>query len=214
MRKDFDADSSLILNNSSRSQKPLLKLVTSNPNFARVTSSSTSFVSTICRKNIQPLYTMRAHDPLNDLACKLTLEIENDSGYISVTCKFPSIFYKKLINREDENHVHIILPKFQIKIMRRLLLFAISHNATDLLVQINEECQYAFTIYQAIAAYEDKVPTIDGKLTQMTIRPNTHTWNQWAAIMDKIARKSHQTLWAHHHDSPIIRKYLKFHHLD
>jgi len=198
MRKDFDADGSLIPNNNRGPQKPSLRLVVSNPYSARVTSSSTNFVSTIYRKNNQPLYTLRAHDPSNHLACELIVEIENDAGYVSVICKFPSLFYEKLINRENENLAHIILTKFQMKIMRRLLLFAISHNATDLLIQINPECRYAFAIYQEIAAYEDKVPTVDGKLTQMTIRPNAHTWNQWVAIMDKIVRRSRQTLWAHH----------------
>jgi hypothetical protein len=124
-----------------------------------------------------------ASDLSNDLACELALEIENDQGHVSVVCKFPPVSDEQL-DREGEKILYLTLLKFQMKIMEQLLSFAIAKNAADLLIQIDEECDYAFAIYQEIAAYEDKIPTLDGKLFQMTIPSNNQTWERWIAFTE------------------------------
>jgi len=198
-----------------------LKLVISNPPPVGKKKRSQTFdpnagftVETQERGHSQ--YIFVAHDSFHGLECEIPLEIcddqdeEQESKF--VLCHFPSIADEELnefIDR-DETLCGMIMVQFQMKVLEQLLLFCSNYDASTLLVEVNHTSErHDLEIYQNLAIYEDKVPTITGMKTQLIIPTTLETFDNLMDLMDDINQDFRKMLWKDQSNNPAIREYLK-----
>jgi hypothetical protein len=144
------------------------------------------------------------------------LEIEEEwaggtSNLLSVVCQFPPFAAEDLRDfvEEDETLIGMILVRFQMKILKQLILFCLNHNATTLIIQVDENQSDYMGIFERFITYEDRIPTKKGIMIQMSMQINAEILHKCTDFMDEIYEKFLQTLWRHQRRNEIIRDYLK-----
>lgn len=210
-------------NVSPQTEAPIspLKLVVSNPPSlgggfpGKTKETSAGFSAEICMR-ASTLYTLVAREPYHHLRCDLPLEIEEEWAgssldLVSVVCQFPPFDAENLSDfvEEDETLIGMILVRFQMKILKQLILFCLNHNATTLMIQVDENQSDYMGIFERFVTYEDRIPAKKGTLIQMTVPVNAEILHKCTDFIDEIYEKFLQTLWRHQRKNEIIRDYLK-----
>lgn len=206
------------MNKSSHSKKPTsrLKLVVSNPAPfqgalppSQLLASNAGFTAKV-KKRGSDLYEMDIQDPFHDLGCNLILETEKSGSDTTVVCHFPVILNEsnKFLD-EDETLYGTITIQFQMKVLEQLFLFCVDHNASQLIIYMDDEHAEGFGIYQDLLIHCDETLTENGEKTEMVISINQKTFDKWRSFMAEVNLKFEQDLWREQRFNPIIRRYLK-----
>lgn len=194
-----------------------LKLVVSNPDSAQDKApapsesapSNAGFTAGV--RNIGPqIYEMNIQDPFHDLKCNLFLDIETDRGEMAVVCHFPNILNESnQFLEEDEMLYGVIMVQFQMKILEQLFLFCGDHEASRLMIYMDDAPAEGFEIYHHFLAHQDRNLTTDGEQTTMVISVNVETLDRLRSFMTENNLKLEQGLWREQRFNPAIRQYLK-----
>jgi hypothetical protein len=197
-----------------------LKLVISNPPLAqehrplfKPAVSKSEFAVGIEKKSFD-LYEMTLLDPPHDLECELTLEIEGNLGQAAsrnVICHFPAILMQEgnKLMREEELLYGLVMVQFQMKILEQLLLFCTKHNASHLVIYMDDDQVEGFGIYQDFLVHQDPTLTKNGEQTEMIIPANKETIDDWMNFMAATTLSFEQELWREQRSNAVIRQYLK-----
>lgn len=221
MSQDSGSKPTLLQGNDSKSSPakkttPRLKLVVSNPDrlqetpvSSQPTPSSLDFIFKT-KKIGQQVYEMTIQDPFHELECGLILDIERREGETIVVCHFPTFLDKshKILD-EDETLYGIIVVQFQMKVLEQLFLFCANHNASHLIIYMDDTQAEGFGIYQDFLVYCDETLTGNGEQTEMVIPSDQKTFDKWRTFMNKTNLGFEQDLWRKQRTNPVIRRYLK-----
>lgn len=200
---------------------PELKLVIPNP--ITVQESSTAFQSPSIgfRVDIKnrgsQLYEMAIQDPFHHLKCNLFLEIEGNRHETEVKrmiCHFPPICDEQLeeFTEEDDILYWIFMIRFQMKVLKQLLLFCSDCDVSHLVIytddtKIGEAGVYREFLIDLIGS--DQIFTKAREQTKFVIPLSPKTLDAWIKFMQEINIKLGQELWRNQRSSPAIRRYLK-----
>lgn len=195
---------------------PLLKLVVSNPiplqNAIAPYQSAPSnarFSTKVCNKG-QDLYEMKTQDPFHDLGCDLILEVERDDRETTVVCHFPAILHGSHRLLDEEGTLYgIIVIQFQMKVLEQLFLFCTKHDASHLIIYMDDDQAEGFGIYQDFLVHCEETVTENGEKTEMLISTDQGTFDKWRSFMAEINPKFEQELWREQRFNPTIQRYLK-----
>lgn len=226
MSKLSDSEFSLDQEKSSPSKwkrPPYLKLVVSNPPPAEKKKPfqdlepNAGFTARI-QKMRHAHYVLMARDPFHFLDCEIPLEICDDADEElepkAIVCHFPDIFTEDLneLVEEDETLQGMVLVQFQMKILKKILSFAIKRGAPSLFIHINHTSEgHALKVYNSLITHEHKIPatnTVDGTKTQLVIPINRETFGKFTRLADEVNRDFRYMLWEEHSRVPFIREYL------
>jgi hypothetical protein len=199
---------------------PKLKLVVSNPPPvqenappSRPVASKAEFMVDVKKRGFD-LYEMTIQDPFHDLEGELMLEIERNPSQPAprtVVCHFPAILLQegnKLMG-QDELLYGLVMVQFQMKILEHLLLFCAKHNASHLVIYMDDDQVEGFGIYQDFLIHQDPTWTKNGEQTEMVIPANKETIDDWMVFMAATTLGFEQELWREQRSNPAIRHYLK-----
>ena len=200
----------------------LLKLVVSNQspiqkeNSPKITISDTGFAAEV-RMRSPYHYALVARDDFHGLSYELNMKIQehNDGEELearSAICHFPNILAEELDEfvEGDQMLYGMIIIQFQIKILKKILLFCATHNILNLIIYADETFEgYALVIYQSLAIYEDKFPSGAGEKTKISIQVNQKTSDKLAHLMDEVNHGFRQELWRNQRTNYAIKAYLK-----
>lgn len=172
------------------------------------------------------LYVLRCQDFSHRLACEMTLErkqrlaysecLEDDNeGYGFVTAiagDFPEINIQKLMEKVngDEFLQDIILTRFHLNLIERLLLFCRSKDATHLILTMDMDQLNFLDIYRDFVIFEDDIMTSIGEQREVIIPSDTQTYVTVIDCMNKLNKHLQETLWREQKNNATMRNYLKF----
>jgi hypothetical protein len=204
----------------SKKTAPKLKLVVSNPPPAQQKpplsqcAASKGGVTVNIKKRGLDFYEMTIQDPSHDLECDLTLEIEGDlarPASRSVICHFPAILLQEgnQLMGADELLYGLVMVQFQMTILEHLLLFCAKHDASHLVIYMDDDQVEGFEIYEDFLIHQDPTWTKNGEQTEMVIPTNRETINEWMVFMAATTLGFEQELWREQRSNPVIRHYLK-----
>jgi len=220
MSKDFN-DKSDSSKTNNRKPVPYLKLVVSNPapvikkkvSLLKPHRPTEGFSVKVHDKGGQ-VYEMAVQDPSHYLECDLKLEvIEKPDDYgIGVICHFGNIdddAFNEFV-RWDETLYGTLMMQFLMKIMEQLLLFCGDHNASGLVIYVDDDQAKHLGIYESILSHQDQVLLRDiGEKTVLVIPADCKTFDKWVDFMEDTDRQLQQGLWAEQRLNPFVRAYLK-----
>jgi len=193
---------------------PKLTLVVSNSAPVQEPPSqptlSTAGFSAVVRGIGADVYEMCIQDPFHDLGCDLILDIETSMGETVVVCHFPAILNET--NRfldEDEDLYGAIMLRFQMKVLEQLFMFCINHNASQLMIYMDDDQAEGFGVYDDFLSHYDEALTENGEKTEMLIPTDRETFDKWLGFMAEMNLKLEQDLWREQRTNPAIRHYLK-----
>lgn len=163
------------------------------------------------------LYVMSARDLSHYLTCDLVLEVqENDSKQdgsrdVDCVCHFPRITDEKLKQFiwEDATLYEILMGVFKMNLMEQLLLFCVTHHASNLVIFADDEQRDGLGIYLDFQNYQGITPAPNVEKTGMVIPIGTETFDAWVDFMEGVTIKFRQTLWRAQRTNPAIYHYLK-----
>jgi len=170
------------------------------------------------------IYIARFQDTFHELSCEFTLELkesfvpsedETEESFIQpvLVGNFPSIdiqrFQQKIL--WDEYLQGMILIKFQLKILEKLLLFCEDKKAPYLFLTFNEANQDYLEIYQCFIISEEENLSTDGELTEITIPSDVSVYDDLIDLTNEVDHKFRKTLWGEQRVNPTFRHYLKSH---
>lgn len=191
-----------------------LTLVVSNPdpvqeNTPEPASSNTGFMVEV--RNIDPrTYEMEVQDSFHDLEGSLLLDIKKQRKKTAVVCHFPDIFddSNKFL-AEDETLYGTIMVQFQLKVLEQLLLFCGDHDASQLIISMDDASAEGFEVYHHFLAQQNHNLTTDGEQTKMVISVNAEALNGLRNFMKENTLQFEQGLWREQGSNLAIRNYLK-----
>ena len=196
---------------------PTLKLVVSNPDpvqeapaVSQRVPSTKSFGAKVKKRGVN-LYELNIRDPFHELGCDLILEIEESMGETVAICHFPAILGKESNTYldEDEGLHGSIMLRFQMKVLEQLFLFCTNHNASQLIIYMDDAEAEGFGVYDDFLSHYDETLTEQGEKTEMVIPTDRETFDKWLGFMAEMNLKLEQDLWREQRTNPAIRHYLK-----
>jgi hypothetical protein len=178
------------------------------------------------REITSDLFMLRCQDFSHRLACEMTLErkqrlaysecLEDDSegyGFVTViSAEFPEINIQKLIEKVngDEFLQDIILTRFHLNLIERLLLFCRSKDATHLILTMDMDQLNFLDIYRDFVIFEDDIMTSIGEQREIIIPSDTQTYVTVVECMNMLNKHLQKTLWREQKNNLTMRNYLKF----
>lgn len=197
---------------------PKLRLVVSNPvrkspTPSKPERSDAAFYAEIQTKSPQ-VYEMTAQAPSHYLECRLKLEVmgrycERHGG--GVICHFPIIedeAFNEFVEG-DETLYGTLMIQFHMNIMEQLLLFCADHDATGLIIYVDDDQAKELGIYDNLLVHQDQTWTELGEKTVLVIPAHRKAFDQWIDLMQDVNQQLQQDLWLEQRFNPAIRAYLK-----
>jgi hypothetical protein len=192
---------------------PALKLVVSNLAPSKPPRSTEGFSAKTVHKGNE-VYQMVAQNPSHYLKCDLTLEVmgnscEEHGG--GVICHFGNIVdeaFNKFVEWDETLYGNLMI-QFHMNIMEKLLLFCGEHDASGLIIYVDDAQAEELGIYENILTYQEQTLSELGEKTAMVIPAHSGAFDKWVDFMEETTRRLHQTLWLEQRFNPAIRAYLK-----
>jgi hypothetical protein len=171
--------------------------------------SNTGFTVNV-KEMLSDLYEMNIQDSFHDLECTLTLEIEGDNSEKTVVCHFPTILNQpNKFLEEDEDLYGSIAIQFQINVLEHLFLFCANHEASQLIIHMDDGQAEGFGIYQEFLLHCHGTLTENNKKAKMVIPTDRDAFEKWRSFMAGANLKLEQGLWREQRFNTAIRRYLK-----
>lgn len=168
------------------------------------------------------LYVFRCQDFIHELTAEITFEQKGSFAHLEegreedhltpvISCDFPPINTQKLNNKvfRDDWLQAMILFQFQLKILKRLLLFCNGKEVTYLILNFNESNLDYLEVYQRFFLSDEQAVSVRIEKTQIIIPIHAKAYDEIADLMDNFDNNFHRALWREQKNTPTFQKYLK-----